>query len=82
MPAFDTPNPITATIDVVSGDVRITAGDRSTTTVTVEPTDASNDEDRKAAELTRVEYEDGRLLVKAPKLRARCSRGAAAARST
>ena len=69
MPAFDTPDPITATVDVVSGDVRITAGDRSTTIVRVEPTDGSNDEDRKAAELTRVEYEGGRLLVKAPKLR-------------
>jgi hypothetical protein len=69
MPTFDTPGPITATIDVVAGDVRINAGDRSTTSVTVDPTDASNDEDRKAAELTRVEYANGRLLVKAPKLR-------------
>ncbi len=33
------------------------------------PSDASNDEDVKAAEQTRVEYADGRLLVKAPKLR-------------
>ena len=49
--------------------MRISAGERADTTVTVEPNDASNDEDRKAAELTRVEYADGRLLVKAPKLR-------------
>ena len=35
----------------------------------VAPTDTTNDEDRKAAEQTRVEYTDGRLLVRAPKLR-------------
>jgi hypothetical protein len=70
MPTFDTPNPISATIDVVSGDVGISAGDRSATIVKVDPTDPSSEEDRKAAQLTRVEYAGGRLLVKAPKLRA------------
>jgi DUF4097 and DUF4098 domain-containing protein YvlB len=69
MRTFDTPNPISATIDVVGGDVRISAGDRSTTTVEIEPTDASSDEDRRVAEQTRVEYANGQLLVKAPKLR-------------
>jgi putative adhesin len=69
MPTFDTPQPISATIEVVAGDVRLTASERATTTVAVEPTDASNDEDRKAAELTRIEYADNRLLVKTPKVR-------------
>jgi Putative adhesin len=69
MPTYETPEPITATIEIVAGDVRISAGDRSDTIVDVEPSDASNDEDRKAAELTRVEYANGRLLLKAPKLR-------------
>jgi DUF4097 and DUF4098 domain-containing protein YvlB len=69
MPTFDTPTPISATIDVAAGDVRISAGDRATTIVTVEAADASNPEDRKAAEQTRVEYGSERLLVKAPKLR-------------
>jgi len=69
MTTFDTPNPIAATISIVAGDVRVTTGDDGTTTVTVEPTDASNADDRKAAESTRVEYADGRLLVKQPKLR-------------
>jgi hypothetical protein len=69
MPTFDTPNPISATIEVVVGDVRLTASERATTTVVVEPTDASNDEDRNAAELTRVECTGNRLLVKTPKLR-------------
>ena len=69
MPTFDTPNPINATITVVGGTIRINAGDAGATTVTVEPTDASNPEDRKAAEQTRVEYTNGHLLVRAPKLR-------------
>jgi DUF4097 and DUF4098 domain-containing protein YvlB len=70
VPTFDTPEPISATIDIVGGDVRVGAGERGTTIVTVAPTDADNAEDRKAAEQTRVEYDSGRLLVKQPKLRA------------
>ncbi len=66
---FDTPEPISATITVVLGDVRISAGDRDTTAVEVQPSDPSNGEDRKAAEQTVVEYVNGHLHVKAPKLR-------------
>jgi DUF4097 and DUF4098 domain-containing protein YvlB len=69
MPTFDTPDPIAATIDVVAGDVRVSAGERAVTTISVEPSDAGSDEDRRAAEQTRVEYANGKLLVKAPKLR-------------
>jgi DUF4097 and DUF4098 domain-containing protein YvlB len=69
MPTFDTPEPISATIDVAVGDVRISAGDRGATVVDVRPSDASNDEDVKAAERTRVECANGQLLVKTPKLR-------------
>ncbi len=67
MPNFETPEPISATIDVAVGDVRISTGDRGATVVDVRPSDASNDEDVKAAELTRVEYANEQLLVKAPK---------------
>ncbi len=74
MPTFDTPEPISTTIDLVIGDVRISAGDRGATVVEVRPSDASNEEDRKAAELTRIEYANGQLLVKAPKLRSWLSR--------
>jgi hypothetical protein len=74
MPTFDTSEPISATIDIAVGDVRITAGDRGATVVDVRPGDPSNDEDVKAAELTRVEYADQQLLVKAPKLRSWLSR--------
>jgi hypothetical protein len=69
MPTFDTPQPITATIDVILGDVRITAGERDTTVVEVRPSDTTNKQDVEAAEQTRVELAAGRLLVKAPKLR-------------
>ena len=75
MPTFDTPEPITATIDVSAGDVRISAGDRSVTVVEVRPSDPSDDDDVKVAELTRVEYSYEQLLVKAPRLRSWRSRG-------
>ncbi len=42
MPSFDTREPISATVDVVTGDVRITAGDVASTVVEVRPSDASN----------------------------------------
>ena len=69
VPTFDTPEPITATIDLAIGDVRISAGDSATTVVDVQPSDASNEEDLKLAEQIRVEFSNEQLLVKAPKLR-------------
>lgn len=69
MSTFDTPGPITATIEIIGGDVRVSAGDRTTTTVSIEPSDPSNGEDRSAAEQTRVEQDGDNLLVKAPRLR-------------
>jgi hypothetical protein len=74
MPTYQTPQPITATIDVAMGDVRISADDRDATVVEVQPSDASNEDDVKLAESTRVEYANERLLVKAPKLRSWLSR--------
>ena len=67
MPTFDTPEPISVSIALVVGDVRIIASDRSDTVVAVSPTDSSNESDVKAADRTRVEYSHGRLLIKAPK---------------
>ena len=52
MSTFETPEPVEATIDVAVGDVRIDAGDRDTTVIEVQPSDASNADDVKAAELT------------------------------
>ena len=69
MPTFDTPGPISAVIDLVVGDARITASDRDDTTVEIRPSDASHQQDVRAAEQTRVEYSAGRLLVTAPRQR-------------
>jgi len=75
MPTFDTPEPISATIGLSVGDLRIVAGHGGSTIVDIRPTDASNAEDVKAAEQTRVEYSSGALLVKSPKLRSWSLRG-------
>ena len=69
MPTFDTPGPISAVVDLAVGDARITASDRGDTVVEVRPSDASHEQDVRAAEQTRVEYTAGRLLVRAPKQR-------------
>jgi DUF4097 and DUF4098 domain-containing protein YvlB len=74
MPTFDTPQPISAAIALAVGDIRISAGDRATTVAEVRPSDPSNQEDVKAAELAHVEYVSGQLIVKAPKLRSWLSR--------
>jgi hypothetical protein len=67
MPKFDTPEPISVAIALLVGDIRITASDRSDTVVLVSPSDPSKKSDVKAAEETRVEYSQGRLLIRAPK---------------
>ena len=69
MPTFDTPAAITATVEIVVGDLRITATDRPETVVDVRPSDPGTDQDVSAAEQTRIEYADNRLLIKAPKQR-------------
>ncbi len=67
MPTFDAPQPITATIDVPVGDVRISATDSGAAVVDVRPSDPSDDDDVKAARLTRVDYANAQLLVRAPR---------------
>ncbi|MFI0357081.1 DUF4097 family beta strand repeat-containing protein [Actinomadura sp. 9N407] len=70
MPAFDTPEPITADIDIFIGQVRMHAGDRADTVVEVRPSDPSNEVSVQAAEQTIVELSGGRLLVRGPKPKA------------
>ncbi|RNG18243.1 hypothetical protein EEJ42_27245 [Streptomyces botrytidirepellens] len=70
MPVFDTPEPISVTIEISVGDVQITAEDRTDTFVEVRPTDKTDDSDVKAAEQASVEYADGVLVIKTPKPRA------------
>lgn len=70
MPVFDTPSPILATLELVCGTAKIIATDRVDTVVQVRPTDPRDDSDVRAAEQTRVEFSDGALLVRAPRVRA------------
>jgi len=67
MPTFDTPRPILVDLELGVGDVRVIATDRTDTSVDVRPTDPSKASDVGAAEQTRVDYADGRLLIRAPK---------------
>ena len=69
MPTYDTPHPVSATVELVVGDLRIVAADRTDTVVEVRPSDPGSDADVRAADQTRVEYADGLLLVKTPKQR-------------
>jgi hypothetical protein len=64
MPVFTTPEPISVTIELNMGDARIIASDRTDTFVEVSPRDDSKASDIRAAEQTRVEYSNSRLLVK------------------
>jgi DUF4097 and DUF4098 domain-containing protein YvlB len=70
MRTFDTPQPTSVRLSLgfVIANVRVTAGDRTDTTVDVRPTDASSRADLKIAEQTRIEYSDGGLAVRAPRL--------------
>ena len=67
MPVFDTPEPISVTVELGVGDLRVVAGDRADTVVEVRPSDPAKKGDVTAAGQTRVEYAGGRLLIKAPK---------------
>jgi hypothetical protein len=67
MPTFDTPEPISVTVELGVGDIRIAASERTDTIVEVRPSDGAKKSDVTAAEQTRVEYAGGRLLIQAPK---------------
>lgn len=69
MPSFETPEAISVTLELGVGNVRITAGDRTETTVDVRPSDASDESDVQAAERVRVDYANGVLQVTGPKAR-------------
>jgi DUF4097 and DUF4098 domain-containing protein YvlB len=69
MPTFDTPEPISVTIELSTGDVRVVASDRADTVVEVRPSSPTDESDVEVAEQTRIDYADGVLLVRAPKPR-------------
>ncbi|MGG7572526.1 DUF4097 family beta strand repeat-containing protein [Streptomyces sirii] len=69
MPHFDTPEPISATVEFDIGSVRIIASKRTDTVVEVLPSNATNELDVRTAEQTKVTCSGGTLLVKGPKKR-------------
>ena len=56
MPTFDTPQPITATVGISAGSVRLLASDRDDTVVEVRPRDESRSHDVRSAEQVRVAF--------------------------
>jgi DUF4097 and DUF4098 domain-containing protein YvlB len=56
--SFNTPSPIAVTLDLYVADVRLAVSDRCDTTVEVRPSDPDKTADVKAAENTRVEYDE------------------------
>ena len=71
MPTFATTEPIAVAMELGAGDIRITAADRTDTTVEVRPRDPSKESDVTAAENTEVTFTNGVLAIKAPKRRGR-----------
>ncbi len=63
MPRFDTPEPITASVEISAGDVRVVASQREDTIVEVRPRDDTRSHDVKAAEQVRVDFHNGTLAV-------------------
>jgi putative adhesin len=67
MPNYETPEPISVTIEFGVGNVRLAAGDRTDTVVEVRPSDEADESDVKAAQQTRVDYANGTLQITGPK---------------
>jgi hypothetical protein len=67
MPRYETPEPISVTIEFGVGNVRIAAGDRTDTVVEVRASDEADESDVKAAQQIRTDYTNGALQVTGPK---------------
>jgi hypothetical protein len=67
MPTFDTPEPISVSMEIPSGGMQIRGEERPTTVVDVQPSDPASEADRRAAQDTRVEFDGRRLVVKGPR---------------
>src|ERR1700722_4407735 len=67
MTVFQTPEPISVTLEFGIGDLRLVARQSTETVVEVAPTDPNKEGDVNAAKQTRVEYASGTLLVRGPK---------------
>lgn len=64
MPAFATPGPIAATVQVAGARVRLAASERTDAVVLVRPVNEASPADVKVASKTRVEFARGKLSVK------------------
>jgi hypothetical protein len=64
MPTFDSRGPISVSVEIGVGEIRLIAGDRTDTVVDVRPADPSKKGDVKAAQQTTVDYSDGALRIK------------------
>jgi DUF4097 and DUF4098 domain-containing protein YvlB len=67
MTVFQTPDPISVTLEFGIGHLRLVACESTETMVEVAPSDPSKEGDVNAAKQTRVEYASGSLLVRGPK---------------
>jgi len=67
MPTFATPDPISVRIEANNGSIRLVATDRADTVVEVRPRDERRNSDVWAAEHTRVDFRDGKLIVSGAK---------------
>lgn len=76
MPTFETPEPITASVEVVSGAVHVTATDRQDTVVQISPRDPNRASDNRIAEAARVDFTNGTLTVSAGRRFISLGRGA------
>ena len=63
MPTFNTPEPISAVLDIPAGRIQFVAADRADTVVEVLPADPSKSRDVKVAEETKIAYADGVLRI-------------------
>jgi DUF4097 and DUF4098 domain-containing protein YvlB len=66
MPTFETQEPISLSVELGVGDIRIDATDRTDTIVEVRPSDPTSKADVAAAEQTRVDFANGHLVVSGP----------------
>ncbi len=67
MPTFDTPGPITASVELAAGDLRVVASERMDTVVHVRPADDTEERDIQAYEQTGIRFASGVLTVRGPR---------------
>ena len=67
MSSYDTPEPISLSVELGCGNLRIAAADRRDTVVEVRPRDPSKRSDVTTAEQTLVEFAGGTLVVRTPR---------------